>query len=261
VPKEQWAYIPLLLCVAERERPGRLDGLEEHLFDELCKELGAQFHPSSVLVPHGRIAAALALKGARQLLYEQGIERVLVAGADSYLAWPTLRAYQDKRRLLTPQNSNGFIPGEAGAAVLVSRPHAQGKQLRCWGLGFAVEQAPIESDEPLRADGLTAAFKAALDDAGVQMHDLDFRITDISGEHYYFKEASLALSRTLRRLKENFYLWHAADCVGETGAASGIIALAVAKAAGERNYAPGPGAMLHFNQDNGRRAAVVAAYH
>ncbi|MDE2047358.1 MAG: hypothetical protein KGJ44_03030 [Betaproteobacteria bacterium] len=261
IPKEQWLRIPLLLCVAERERPGRLDGLEAALFSELATAMGAQFHAQSVVVPHGRIAAALALKGARHLVHEQGVEQVLIAGADSYLTWPTLRAYQDKRRLLTPQNSNGFIPGEAAAAALVSRPQAQGRQLRCWGLGFGVEPAPIESEEPLRAEGLTAAYKAALADAGVQMHDLDFRITDIAGEQYSFKEASLALSRSLRQLKERFDLWHAADCIGETGAAAGVVALGVAKAAGERHYAPGPGAMLHFSHDDGRRAAIVAAYH
>ena len=35
------------------------------------------------------------------------------------------------------------------------------------------------------------------------MHDFDYRITDLSGEQYYFKEAALALSRTLRQSKES----------------------------------------------------------
>ena len=51
----------------------------------------------------------------------------------------------------------------------------------------------------MRADGLATAIKGALADAGCEMHDMDYRITDLSGEQYYFKEAALALSRTLRQ--------------------------------------------------------------
>jgi 3-oxoacyl-[acyl-carrier-protein] synthase I len=261
IPKQEWRHIALLLCVAEQQRPGRTEGLVDLLYPELCKELQVEFSVHSAVIPRGRIAAVSALKQARQLIYKEGVSHVLIAGADSYLSWPTLRYYQNKQRLLTAENSNGFIPGEAGAAILVTKPHMQGKQLRCWGLGFCIEEVTVESEEPLRADGLTVAIKEALQDAGVQMQDLDFRIADLSGEQYYFKEASLALSRTLRVLKEKFDIWHPADCIGETGAALGIVAFAIAKAAWEKRYAHGYGAMLHFNLDDGRRAAAVVAFH
>ncbi len=45
---------------------------------------------------------------------------VLVAGVDSFVSGPTLAAYEARERLLTSQNSNGFIPGEGAAAVLVA---------------------------------------------------------------------------------------------------------------------------------------------
>jgi 3-oxoacyl-[acyl-carrier-protein] synthase I len=261
IAKEDWRHIALMLCVAEPERPGRTEGLDDVLFLELCKELDAEFHPRSAIVAHGRVAAAVALKNARHLIYKEGISHVLITGADSYLSWPTLRYYQNKQRLLTAENSNGFIPGEAGAAVLVSKPHTQGKQLRCWGLGFGVEKATVESEEPLRADGLAAAMKDALQDAGVQMQDLDFRIADISGEQYMFKEAALALARNLKIRKENYDLWCPASQVGETGAASMLIGLSVALAASQKGYLIGPGVMLHAGLDNGRRSTLVAVMH
>ncbi len=99
--------------------------------------------------------------------------------------------------------------------------------------------AHIDSGEPLRADGLTTAINGALTDAGCQMHDLDFRITDVSGEQYYFKEAALALSRILRQRKEEFDIWHPAECIGEAGAAAGIAVLADANAACRKAYAAG----------------------
>jgi 3-oxoacyl-[acyl-carrier-protein] synthase-1 len=98
----------------------------------------------------------------------------------------------------------------------------EGIQLQCTGVGFGTEPAPIESEQPLRAAGLVQAIRGALKEAGCAMGDLDFRITDISGEHYYFKEASHALSRLLKTPKEEFDIWHPAQCIGETGAVAGL---------------------------------------
>ena len=86
---------------------------------------------------------------------------------------------------------------------------------------------------------------------------MDYRLSDLSGEHFYFKEAALALSRTLRRRKEEFEVWHPAECIGETGAAAGIAMLAVADAARQMGYAPGPRVLLHLANDDGQRAAAV----
>jgi 3-oxoacyl-[acyl-carrier-protein] synthase I len=253
--------LPLLLCVAEQERPGRPEGLDDRLPGELTERTGIEFHPEfSSVVAYGRVSAAVALSRARDLIHQRGAPRVLIAAADSLLRWPTLSAYYEQGRLLVPGNSNGFVPGEAAGAVMVAGRPGPGPQLFCTGLGFSQEQATILSETPLRADGLAAAIKGALADAGCAMHDLDFRITDATGEHYYFKEAALALSRVLRQRKENFDIWHPTDCVGETGAAVGVIALAVALAACRKGYTVGPNILLHSGNDAGQRAAAVLRY-
>ena len=92
------------------------------------------------------------------------------------------------------------------------------------------------------------------------MHDLDFRITDNSGEQYYFKESALALSRNLRQRKTAFDIWHPADCIGEVGAAIGPCVLGIALAAARKGYAPGPGVLCHFANDDGERAALMLRY-
>jgi 3-oxoacyl-[acyl-carrier-protein] synthase-1 len=181
---------------------------------------------------------------------------VLVAATDSLLSWPTLSHYEQQDRLLTARNSNGFMPGEAAGALLLGQPSGQAGELLCTGIGFALESAHIDSEEPLRADGLSQAIKAALTDAGQPMHEMDFRITDNSGEHYYFKEAALALQRTLRTRKEEFDIWHPAECTGEIGAAAGATVIAAAHAACVRRYAKGPNLLLHWGTDSGRRAAL-----
>jgi 3-oxoacyl-[acyl-carrier-protein] synthase-1 len=256
---DEWSDIPVVLCLAEADRPGRLEGLDQRLLDQLHIELGERFSRSSIIVAHGRVSVAVALHEARKLLYEKHSLRVLIAAVDTLLLSPTVSVYDGDDRLLTKRNSNGFMPGEGAGAVLVTKPSG-GAELLCTGLGFGIEHAVVTSDDPLRADGLTEAITRALAEASCQMHDLDFRIADISGEQYYFKEATLALARTLRRTKEEFDLWHPADSIGETGAAAGVAVIAAARAACLKAYAPGNRLLIHLANDNGLRAAAVLRF-
>lgn len=250
-------HVPLLLCVAEPDRPGRFDGIEDHLFEEIQDELGVQFHRSSKVVARGRTGGALAVKGAADLIYRGRFPVCIVAGVDTYLVAGTLAALERNRRLLTSENSNGFIPGEAGAAVLLGPPTGKSGELQVVGTGFGKETATILSEEPLRAEGMVQAIKAALTVAGLSMGDLDFRITDVNGEQYGFKEAALALSRILRVRKEEFDIWHPVECVGEIGAAIVPLVLGVALAGHRKDYLVGPKVLCHFANDDGDRAAIV----
>jgi 3-oxoacyl-[acyl-carrier-protein] synthase-1 len=250
--------IPLLLCLAEKSRPGRLNGLDETLLGEIEALLGVRFHPRSGTVEQGKVAGLTAMKEARRLFAEERISHCLIVAVDSFLVASTLAAYEEKNRLQTSRNSDGFIPGEAGAAVLVaSATEASNASLSCLGIGFGQERATVESEEPLKADGLVTAIRGALSEANRTMGDMDFRITDLSGEQYGFKEASLALSRTLRQRKDKFDLWHPADCIGEVGAAIVPCILGVLHAAARKNYAPGKAALCHAANDSGERASMV----
>ena len=190
--------IPLLLCVAEKERPGRFAGLDDELVGQIQSELGITFHPRSGVIARGRTAGAAALQVGRTLLYDEQLPMCLIAGVDSYLVGPTLAAYQQQGRLLTAENPNGFIPGEAAGAVLVARSPQAARDLVCMGIGAAHEKVTIASEEPLRAEGLVGALRAAFTDAQLGYEAIDYRIADANGEQYWFKEAALAMTRTLR---------------------------------------------------------------
>jgi 3-oxoacyl-[acyl-carrier-protein] synthase I len=252
---QQRQATPVLLCLSERFDAALQAGLEVDIPAAIAAELGCALAPQSAVVARGRVGVGYALNHARQLIYEAGVPAVVIAATDSLLTGPTLSGYVRARRLLTAENSNGFIPGEAAAAVLVGA--GDGGQVVCNGIGMAVEPAPIGSESPLRADGLVAAIRAALTEAGYQMHDMDLRVADISGEQYYFKEATLAVARLLRARKAQFDLWHPAQSVGETGAAAGLIALVVADTALRKSYAPGSKILTHISADNGDRVAAV----
>jgi 3-oxoacyl-[acyl-carrier-protein] synthase-1 len=260
MPKKEWSELLLILCVAELGRPGRMAGLDDRLLPLIQAELGVTFSSQSFVVSEGRVGVAVALAQARRWLAEPNFPRLLVAATDSLMSWSTLSHYDQKDRLISARNSDGFMPGEAAGAMLLGAPTGGAGEVVCTGIGFGREPAHIDSELPLRADGLSQAFKAALTDSGCQMHDIDFRITDNSGEQYYFKEAALALSRILHVRKEDFDIWHPAECTGEVGAASGASIIATVQAACDKQYTKGPTILAHMANDDGQRAALTLQY-
>ncbi|GAA0358964.1 3-oxoacyl-ACP synthase [Bowmanella denitrificans] len=253
--------VPVLICLAEPDRPGQLPNHGNRVYFETEQELGFAFHPESRVIKQGRVGSLLALKLAREMIYEDKLQHVIIAGVDSLLSASALRHFEQSARLLTSKHSDGFIPGEAAAAILVQAPEAkQISQLLCLGLGFGQELATIDSEQPLRADGLVTAIKESLADANRKMEDLDFRIVDVSGEQYWFKETSLALLRTLHIPQPEFDIWHPTDCIGEVGAAIGLINLAVIKVAAEKGYAKGHQVLAHISNWDSQRAAAVLSY-
>ena len=251
--------VPILLCVAEEDRPGRIDGLDQTLLAEVTKRLGIALHPASGVIANGRVGGVEAIHRAGELI-DRGSSHCLIVGVDSFLVGSTLASFEEKNRLLTSQNSDGFIPGEAGAAVLLGPADARMPQMLCVGIGFGQERTTVESDEPFRADGLADSIRSAMQDGESTFQNVDYRITDVNGEQYGFREASLGLSRTMRILKPTFEIWHPADCIGEIGAAIVPCVLGVARAAADKGYAPGKGALCHFGNDSGARAAMILRY-
>lgn len=249
----------LILCLPEASRPGTEIDLGESAIQEVADALGARFSVHSAAIAAGRVGGFVALHRARILLHEGRVDAVLVAGVDSYVNWPALSHFENCHRLLTSRNSNGFMPGEAAAAVMVIRPEA-GTALRCEGLGFGRESATIAADMPLRADGLVQAIRAAAREAECSPQDFELRMSALSGEQYYFKEAALAMSRLIREPVSDAEFWHPADCVGEVGAAAGPLAIAIAAEACAKGYAEATRILCHLSGDDTERAAAFFSF-
>jgi 3-oxoacyl-[acyl-carrier-protein] synthase-1 len=254
--------IPVMLCIAPADRPFRFPDLDERLVPEIENKLGLRLHRDSVVIAGDHTSVAIALRRAGELLMNPAARCVVVAAVDSLLEHELQRHYLSMRRLLTPNNSNGFCLGEAGSAVLVVRAGSvRAPGLQILGVGLARELATIESEEPLRAEGLTEAIRQAFSEGGVTADDLDYRISDLNGEHYKFKEMMLAMMRFERRPRRQLFdLWHPIEYIGDVGAAIGPILLGLALHAGTKRYGIGPTVLCTVGDDAGRRAAIVARY-
>lgn len=254
--------IPIFLGVAPATRPFRFENLETALLEEVEFKLGVTHHQKSKLIPEGNVAGVVGIEKARALLASGEVSSCIVAGVDSFFQQEVAETYIEQRRVLTPGNSDGFIPGEAGSAILLKRAeYTEKDELLIEGIGFSEETGNILGEQPVKGDGLTQALRTAMNQAGVQFSDADYWLNDQNGEHYKFKEATLAQIR-LERMREQprrqrFEVWHPIEYIGEVGAAIVPCLFGFARDAHRMDYAPGPLALLHVGSDEGRRAALV----
>lgn len=255
--------IPILLGVAERSRPARFADLDTELLDTVQAKLGVPQHPESRLYPHGQTGCANALVHAHRLITQRKAQYCVVAGVDSYLQQGALDAYVEQRRVLTLSNSNGFLPGEAGCAVLVGAAgDAAADELRILGVGVGREPATIGGTQPLRAEGLTRAVRQALESSGIAMTSIPRRLTDISGEQYMFKEALFTVMRTNHGPRPvTPALEHPIEYLGHIGAAILPCLLAWAWHGQQQRYFEPDPLLIHVGSDEGDRAALVVQRH
>jgi 3-oxoacyl-[acyl-carrier-protein] synthase-1 len=257
IPRHQ--PIPLLVGLAEQGRPGGGAELAGQIVSVLDARLGRRFHPAlSRVFSIGHTSTFAALRIARALLEDAAVPACLVCGVDSYVNAPSLLWLERTLRLKTPLNSDGVIPGEAAAAILVQRERPAGARVRIAGLGFGLEKASVLDEDPLLGLGMTEAARAALKEAGLGWHDTHFRLSDVTGESYGFRELALAEARLARVRLEKHPIWHPADSIGDCGAAAGLVLLVMGRRALDHGYAPGPCFLaLTAAVPGGRAVAVV----
>ncbi|MGX5840898.1 beta-ketoacyl synthase N-terminal-like domain-containing protein [Mesorhizobium sp. ArgA1] len=249
----------LILCLAEEDRPGRPVRDNSALLRRIAEIVEIEPHARSRIVAHGRPSGHVALDQARKMITSGEAPYVIIAGVDSYLTAPAIAHYLNKSRLLASDNPNGFIPGEAAAAVLCTRPERGG--FRLFGLGLSHEPASIYNarDLPLRGDGMTAAYRTAFGETGIEMNRLGYRISDLIGEQYWFKQSALASLRLLRGRHDFQDIWSPGESLGNVGAAAGPLMIGMAWTAARKGYAAGNPVLIEASNDAGACGAAVLA--
>ncbi|MDA8587055.1 3-oxoacyl-ACP synthase [Rhodobacteraceae bacterium] len=251
----------LILCLAERDRPGKPVIDIARFAEELAHVTKTSSKIRTRIIENGRPSGFAALQQAEKLIAEGKANRVLVVGVDSYLTTRTISDYRSKKRIMMADNHNGFIPGEAAAAILVGK----GKHgLRLSGLGLAREEAFIYNqleqdglDRPLRADGMVAAYRQAFEASKTQLGGIEYRISDLIGDKFFFQQAALTTLRLERGRSEFQDLWSPAESLGNVGAAVVPIMIGQALYASQKGYSMGSPLLIEASGDEGACAAAV----
>ena len=258
----------LLLIGPESTRPGfTVDKLQD-CFAACEQAVGKRFHAASLITQLGGPGLAVALQHAQRLLASAQVDAVLLAGLDSLLNGNDIGHALANNRLLCSEHSDGFIPGEAAACVLVMRLHdlqahdqrgqPRGRVLQVLGAGVAQESESWSSGKANTGKGLAAAVKSAIALAGIEAHDIHHRLSDASGESFFMDEGTYAWGRVLRKRSPAGYTAPlVAASVGETAAAAGPLMAALALDMARKGWSAGPITLIHLAGSAEVRGAVV----
>ena len=184
----------------------------------------------------------------------------LLLAADSWMDVVLLQPEAAAARLITDTNQEGFVPGEAAAALWLRRvPNTRasdGQHLVLHPPALA-QSAFAHRDitrEP-NPDALTQVFQDALSQAGWKPEHVGNKLSDCDGSAW---RASAEIAATARVLKgQNPDEWQPATVLGQVGAATGAVHWALA-AQRLRHDKTGPNSLLSWALDAGEPAAAVA---
>ena len=254
---------PLPMILLGSEGTGECSESQRERMDRLlaaCRPPQSR-DPRTRWICAGKASIGEALNQAREIFSAPNApEYVLVVGIDSFLEPEIFNHYIHAQRILCSTNSDGFIPGEAGAAIALSAKAGEGPGLWIEGIGQGFEPASPESAEkPLLAQGLSEALRAALSEADAPQSDYAFQAHAVSGEQWFMKETALAVGRVMTQVAPGFDTRMICLSTGEIGAASGPLGLAWMGAEMALGTLGARG-VLHLSSNNGLRTALALNY-
>jgi len=213
-----------------------------------------QTHLDVAAVPGGHCAAFTALAAAGEQLSSGGADRALIVCVDSLVEVGRLRALDRAGMVRSERSPDGFIPGEGAVALLVQLRTDTPARARAVILVGTPAREPVVDDLRMPSgSGLTEALRAisAADHAEVARRWVLCDLNGSARRHYDWGVAQTRLGWPPHRLT------HPADCLGDVGAASGGIQIALACEAFHRGWSPSPAAVAWTACDDGVRAAAV----
>jgi 3-oxoacyl-[acyl-carrier-protein] synthase-1 len=244
----------LLLALPEADEAVDAWRLSETFVAALCAKTGLAF--KLLRVSRAGRTGGLALLGeAGALIGAREVRSAIVTGVDSYLSGDRLALLDRTHRLKSPRNVDGFVPGEAAAALFVEAPgHAAARRVPVLAtvthVGLGDEPQPLRGDRQSSGRGLAEALRAVVPERARWV------LCDLNGESYRAFEWGVVRARLGASLGDVERLVHPAASLGDVGAATGGVLAACVVAALQRGYAVADEAVLWASGDGAGRAAA-----
>jgi 3-oxoacyl-[acyl-carrier-protein] synthase I len=229
----------------------------------LLERVGLSIGTSSCHVTHGGHAEFLRLlEAACRTLVEKRYDQCIVGAIDSNVEPAYLEAAAELLMLRTEAYPAGFIPGEAAGFLLIQRqsqPSATPTQVRIGALAIADEGGTYLDEVKPSGRKLAEVIQRAFAARGTNREGLPGAIIgDLNGWEVPAADWGNAVIRLLPGLDiAGTPVWLPAASFGETGAASGVLAIAMATEAFRRGYAPGDSLGIWLASISGLRGALV----
>lgn len=245
---------------SHRGHPAYQHVAPQALLEAILAACEMQFHLSSRAIDGGAAAGLGLLAQASALLAQGTVDQVILAGVDSLVNPTDLSRLATANRLAGGGNSQGLIPGEAAAAVVLS-PRAPGTPrptCAILAVASAREENSVLSEGFSQGRAMLTALQEASRTGEVDGEPfVDFVISNSNGERYAAWESMITRARFYRSRRERTPAAMPAMSAGETGSAAAALALVVARDAFAHGYAPGRVAMAEIASDDGLRSAAM----
>lgn len=248
-------------------RPGLPEDIQRQMTARISRRYARDFS-SVVAFAAGHAAGLIATQAAVTKLAQGTFDACVVAGVDSYIEPLTLEwleANDQLHRAGPLNNAWGFIPGEAGAALLLMREslaHVAGLKVLAvvLGMGSAMEPKRIKTETVCIGEGLTHAVHRALAtiQTGTKVSDI---YCDMNGEPYRADEFGFTALRSGGSFESISDFETPADCWGDVGAALGPLGECLAISSAVKGYSRGSIALIFASSDAEQRAAVTLLLH
>ncbi|WP_395817159.1 hypothetical protein [Archangium minus] len=253
---------------ADKAEARRVEALGRYVLQQSLQNLGLSMAGGEWrFFGGGHIAMARALSAATEALAHRTIQTCIVMGIDSLVDPFLLRELLRERRIKTSENPVGFIPGEFGAAFLLSavpfmfsEPKTPRVLIRAVKLAEHPRPAAVPTPPP---DGraLAECVLSVLDAAGRAGGEPRF-ISDHNGEQKRAHEwGMLQLHLTSKGVGSQAHrsVWFPAVGFGEVGAATGAAGLCIALRSLQRGYSQSSSIILTMSEEAGGRAAMLVS--
>jgi 3-oxoacyl-[acyl-carrier-protein] synthase-1 len=234
------------------------------LIPKILARCGISISLGNQALYHGGHAGIVhAVQDAVTKIEKGAVVRCLVGGIESCVEPRFLQAAAVMGTLKTNNNPVGFMPGEAAGFFLLERisdVRKAGLSTRGAITGIAIAQDNNNqfSNDPPIGKALEQAIREAIAKGMVARESVALVIGDLNGN----ERRAMDWGYALVRLHNDYHigdlpLWLPAISFGETGAATGALAVCLTVRGFERGYAPGDSALVWLASDNGNRGAIV----
>jgi hypothetical protein len=198
----------------------------------------------------GATATVDALSFARQALRSRDLAAVCVLGVDSLSTQPRLG------KLLREKSSqpDRFVPGEAAAALLLTRWLGSDSLAILAGIGFS--SSDTDEKPSNAAKNSISTIERALSDAELSRSPVAALVHDLPATQVGDEELTWLYAGSIVAAP-GFSVLAPASSAGETGAASGILSLVTLAFLMEKREINGPGLCIFASVDGSRGAAVL----
>ena len=267
MPGSFWQNTGLFICISvTRNDPAGI--IDELIVSELPNKIISSIFPALPInqcwiIQTGHASVIQAVSQAKNYIAERIIKNAVVLGIDSLTNEASVEYYHDLGCIKTIHNITGFIPGEAGASFFIETEQDAIKRAAC--IKATVGQCATGFEKHRLTDEFIKSGRSLAEvmiNVMKDNEDINTVYCDLNGENSRAVEwgnALLNVKYHLKTLPDNTIL--PAECFGDTGAASGAIAICAAVQSYQRNYALSKSTLICSRSEEGNVAAMIISQY